>query len=137
MIIALANDDGSLFLFASHSEAEREFEAIDVQNGEYEFLDQFGRRLLPELASPIKAFDPGSYRLVKCGSADREELSRMLSRAKSLARFTEEIPTIDDLRRALFAEQGTPVNWPGRPRFDTRLDSGPSDYSRPVTQLGR
>ncbi len=110
MILALANDDRSLFLFESLLEAESEFEAIDVANGEYEFRDQMGRLFIPEITAPITAFHPGRYHLVPQGADDREALLSILSRSKILARCVGQFRTVGDLRRALLAEPSAAAN---------------------------
>jgi len=101
MVIVLEKDDGSCFLFASvtEAEAEAEFEAIDVENGEYEFCDHTGQRFVAEITAPVRAFRAGSYRLRPSGAPDREAVSRLVARASCLARGISEIQSIDDLRR--------------------------------------
>jgi hypothetical protein len=103
MVIALEKDDGSLFLFASVSEAETEFEAIDVENGEYEFCDHTGQRLVAEITEPVGAFRAGKYRLRPSGAPDREAVSRLVARATCLVRGIPEVQTIDALRRTYAA----------------------------------
>jgi hypothetical protein len=99
MIFALEKDDGSLFVFESVTQAEAEFEAIDVENGEYEFCDHTGQRFIAELTAPARAFRAGSYRLRPSNSRDTELLSRLLARATCLVRSLGDFHTIDDLRR--------------------------------------
>jgi hypothetical protein len=99
MVIALEKDDGSLFLFSSISEAEAEFEAIDVENGEYEFCDDTGQQFVAEMIELVRAFRAGSYRLQPHGAPDREHVSRLIARATCLARGAAKIQSIDDLRR--------------------------------------
>lgn len=86
MIIALEKDDGAVYLFAKMSEAEAHFEAIDVENGEYEFFDESGQRFTPEIVATIGAFRTGSYRLLPTGAPDGAMLSSVISRARYLAR---------------------------------------------------
>ena len=105
MIIALEKDDGSLFLFESVSEAEAEFEVIDVENGEYEFCDDTGQRFIWEIV-PVRGFWNGnrlSYRIRPSGSPDRVFLSGLVERASCLARSAGHIRTIDDFRKTQVA----------------------------------
>jgi hypothetical protein len=99
MIIALEKDDGSLFVFASISEAQTWFEAIDVENGEYEFCDDAGQRFVGEIVSPVRMFRAGSYTLKPDGVADRAVVASLLSRARSLERSYAGIKRLEDLQR--------------------------------------
>jgi hypothetical protein len=103
MILALEKDDGSLFLFTSAAEAESEFEAIDVENVEYEFCDDSGQRFVAEIRAPVGAFRAGSYRLRPSGAPDREAVRRIIARASCLARGTPDIKSIADLRKTYAA----------------------------------
>src|SRR5687768_8041949 len=99
MILALEKYDGSLFLFASAADAESYFEAVDVENGEYEFCDHTGQRLVGEIIAPVTAFRAGSFRLQSVGAPDRVIASDLVARATCLARGVDQIQSIDDLRR--------------------------------------
>lgn len=99
MIIALGKHDGSVHLFATVSEAEAHFEAIDVENGEYEFCDDSGQRFTPEIVVPVGIFRTGSYRLLPTGAAHGSVRSFMISRARYLARGTQEVQSLEDLKR--------------------------------------
>jgi hypothetical protein len=99
MILALEKDDASLHLFASVSEAETHFEAIDVQNGEYEFCDERGQRLAPEIVAPITTFGAGSYRLRPMGAPERALFSSLVSRARYLSRGCGDCQSLEDLKR--------------------------------------
>ena len=103
MVIVLEKDDGSLFLFDSISDAEAAFEAIDVENGEYEFCDDAGQRFVAEIVAPVRAFRAGSYRLHPSGSPDKELVSHLVARASCLVRAGAGIQSIDELRRTYMA----------------------------------
>jgi hypothetical protein len=103
MIIALEKDDGSLFLFASIAEAEAEFEAIDVENDEYEYCDHTGQRLVAEITAPVRAFRAGSYRLRPSGPQERKLVHQLIARASNLTKGTPEIQSLDDLRKIYVA----------------------------------
>lgn len=100
MILALEKDDGSLFVFASITEAELEFEAIDVENDEYEFCDHTGQPFIAKITAPVTTFRAGSYRLQPSGAPDKKIFSRIVSRASCLARSLDHIRTLDDLKKA-------------------------------------
>jgi len=53
-MILVFQDDGTMRAIDSVSEANREYEAIDVENQEYTFLDDQGRVLKPVLREPTK-----------------------------------------------------------------------------------
>ena len=98
MILALGKDDGSLHLFASLAEAESHFEAINIENCEYEFCDDTGQRFAPEIVAPITAFRAGSYRLRQTGTQDPALVSSFISRAHYLVRGCEGVQCLDDLK---------------------------------------
>ncbi len=98
MILALEKDDASLHLFASVSEAETHFETIDVENGEYEFCDERGQRLVPEIVTPVSAFGAGRYRLRPTGIPERALFASLISRAQYLAKGCEGIQSLEDLK---------------------------------------
>ena len=86
-------------MFSSAAEAESYVEAIDIENGEYEFCDDTGQRFVGELIAPVGFFDAGSLRLRADGVPDRAVVASMLSRARSLERECDGVRTLDDLRR--------------------------------------
>jgi hypothetical protein len=98
MIVALEKDDGSLHLFTSVNEAETHFEAIDVQNGEYEFCDEKGQRFVPEIVTPVTTFRAGSYRLRSAGDREITLFPLLVSRARYLAKGCEGVQSLDDLK---------------------------------------
>jgi hypothetical protein len=99
MILALEKDDGSLHLFASVAEAEAHFEAIDVENNEYEFCDETGQRFTGEIVAPITAFRAGSYRLRAIGYSDPALVSSFISRGSYLAKGCGGVQSLEDLKR--------------------------------------
>jgi hypothetical protein len=53
-VILVFQDDGSMRVIDSVAEANREYEAIDIENQEYTFLDHRGCELRPVLRQPTK-----------------------------------------------------------------------------------
>ncbi len=100
MMLVLETNGGLLHLFASAAEAELDLEAIDVQNGEYEFCDDTGQRFVAEVTAPVTTLRAGSFRLRPAGVPDRGVVASLLSRARCLERHCEGVMTLDDLRRA-------------------------------------
>ena len=70
-----ANENGDVSVFDSLEAMASYVEAIDVENGEYEFFDATGRRLAATVSDDEVAFDldPG-------GSPDAERLEEILRR---------------------------------------------------------
>jgi hypothetical protein len=70
MILAL-DKHAALYVFSSAQDAERELEAIDVQQGEFEFCDATGQRYavvftIPPTVSrlgPLRSVDVGAFTL--------------------------------------------------------------------------
>jgi len=99
MILVLETNGSLLYLFSSAAEIESHFEAIDVENSEYEFCDDAGQRFVGEIVSPVTKFRAGSFRLKLDGIPDRAVVASFLSRARSLDRGCGGIKSLDDLRR--------------------------------------
>jgi len=99
MILVLETNGGLLYLFSSAAEVESHFEAIDVENGEYEFCDDTGQRFVGEIVSPATKFRAGKFCLKSDGIPDRAVVVSFLSRARSLERGCDGIKSLDDLRR--------------------------------------
>jgi hypothetical protein len=99
MVIVLGIRDRLLYLYSSTTEAEAELEAQDVENGEYEFCDDLGQRLVGKITSPVTAFKAGGFRLVPEGVPDRAILDSFISRASILDRGCNGVITLDELRR--------------------------------------
>jgi hypothetical protein len=99
MMLVLEPNGGLLQLFSVAGEVESQLEAIDIENGEYEFCDDIGQRFVGELVAPVTAFRSGSFRLRPDGTPDRALVSSFLSRARSLERQCGGVRTLDDLRR--------------------------------------
>jgi hypothetical protein len=100
MILVLETNGSLLHLFSSATEAESQLEAVDIENGEYEFCDDTGQRFIVESIEPVTTFRAGSFRLRPDGAPDRTVVGTFLLRARSLERPCGGVRTLDDLRRA-------------------------------------
>ena len=67
MILAL-DKHAALYVFSSAKDAERELEAIDVQQDEFEFCDMAGQRYAVVYTSPPKVSRLGPLRTVDIGA---------------------------------------------------------------------
>ena len=99
MMLVLETNGSLLHLFSSAVEAESHLEAIDIENGEYEFCDDAGQRFVGEIVAPVTAFHAGSFLLRPTGVPNRALVVSLLSRARSLERQCGEVRTLDDLKR--------------------------------------
>src|SRR5687768_6478018 len=96
MILAL-DKHAALYIFSSAIEAERELEAIDVQQDEIEFYDLDGRRYFPTYTIPPKitslgAVEIGAFKLSVDGGIDPELPRTFIERATHIEHTS--IPTI-------------------------------------------
>ena len=99
MILVLETNCGLLHLFSSAAEAESYVEAIDIENGEYEFCDDSGQRFVGEITQPTGLFRSGEVRLAPVGVPEQALVVSFLSRARTLERGCDGFQTLDDLRR--------------------------------------
>ena len=100
MILMLDREMG-LSLYASTAEAERDLEAIDIENNEYEFCDERGQKIAGQITEPITRFRSGRFRLVTTGEADTAVPLLMVSRARRLERKLGTIKNLDHLKAVL------------------------------------
>jgi hypothetical protein len=99
MMLVLETNGSLLHLYSDVAEAESHLEAIDIENGEYEFCDDTGQRFVGEIITPVGSFHTGSFRLRPDGSPDRDVIAFIVSRARSLDRECDGVKTLDDLRK--------------------------------------
>ena len=105
MILVFQND-GSLRVLDSIFEANRECEAIDVQNGEYTFLDERGFLLKPVLHEPPKrkflfffsAIDTVPFTLEPTGQRRDDLIARLRAGEIPIDRSSSGVRSVDDLR---------------------------------------
>lgn len=103
MILVLETNGSILYLYPDVAEAESHLEAIDFENGEYEFCDDTGQRFVGEIITPVGYFRAGSFRLRPDGEPGRNVFTSIVSRAGSLDGECEGIRTLDDLRKTHLA----------------------------------
>lgn len=93
MILAI-DKHAALYVFSSSEEAERELEAIDVQQDEFEFCDLAGQRYavvytIPPKVSrfgPLQTIDIGAFKLSAQGSSDPTVSLGIVDRATHIER---------------------------------------------------
>jgi len=109
MILAL-DKNGALYVFTSTSEAERELEAIDVQQDSFEFCDARGQRYSPTYTRPPKRsrlgpfgfVDIGAFTLVAEGDTDSGLAESFIRRARYIEHTSvPSITSIEALRDEL------------------------------------
>jgi hypothetical protein len=100
MMLVLETNGSLLYLFSSGAEAESHLEAIDIENGEYEFCDDTGQRFVGEIIAPVTKFRAGGFRLKPDGVPDKAVVASFLFRARSLERACGDVKSLNDLRRA-------------------------------------
>ena len=96
MILALDTSD-VLYIFATAAEASEELETIDIENHEYEFCDDTGRRYITEITVPVKAFCRGVFKLVG-GNMESALPLAFVDRASELGRPLPGISSLNALR---------------------------------------
>ena len=100
MMLVLETNGSLLNLFSSGADAESHLEAIDIENGEYEFCDDTGQRFVGEIIAPVTKFHAGNFRLKPDGVPDKAVIASFLFRARSLERACGDVKSLNDLRRA-------------------------------------
>ena len=88
MVLAI-DKHAALYVFSSTQEAERELEAIDVQQGKFEFCDLAGQQFavsytIPPKVSgcgPIRSIAIGAFKLTPEGDLDSTLPERFINRA--------------------------------------------------------
>ncbi len=107
-MILVFQDDGSMRVLDSVAQANREYEAIDVENGEYTFMDESGRLLKPVLRSPAKkkwlfffsVADTVPFTLQSTHERRDDLLARLRSGEIPVDRGPTSIRTLEELRQA-------------------------------------
>jgi hypothetical protein len=106
-MILVFQDDGSMRVIDSVAEANREYEAIDVENQEYTFLDERGLVLKPVLREPatkkwlffFSIIDTGPFTFEQTEGRRDDLIARLRSGDIPLDRRSSGIRTLDDLRK--------------------------------------
>jgi len=108
-MILVFQDDGSVRTLDSVAEANREYEAIDVENQEYTFLDDRGCVLKPVLREPARkkwlfffwVADSVPFTLEPTDERREDLIARLQSGEIPIDRNSSGIRTLDDLRRTV------------------------------------
>ncbi len=98
-MLVLETNGNLLHLFSSVAEIESHLEAIDIENGEYEFCDDTGQKFLGEIIAPVRQLSGGSFRLKADGKPDKAFVASLVSRARSLERTCGSVKNLNDLKR--------------------------------------
>lgn len=107
-MILVFQDDGTMRVLDSVSEANREYEAIDVESQEYTFLDNRGCVLTPVLREPAKKnwlfffsiIETVPFTLKPTNQRREDLLAQLRTGAIPLDPASRGIRTLDDLRLA-------------------------------------
>ena len=106
MVLAL-DKHAALYIFFTIKDAERELEAIDVQEDNFEFCDVTGQRFtvtftIPPKVSgrgPLRSIDIGAFMLTPEGGLDSTLPERFIKRAQHIEHTSiPEITSIEMLR---------------------------------------
>lgn len=109
MLLAI-DKHSALYVFASIEDAERELEAFDVQQDEFEFCDIDGRRYSPTFTRPPRQtrrgpfgiIDIGAFKLVAENGIDPALPTHFVDRAEYIEHTAiPSITSIEVLRNAL------------------------------------
>ena len=104
MILAI-DKRGGLFLFPLKEDAERDLEAVDVQQDAMEFCDELGQRYVPAFSrvphstrvGPFSLVDIGAFSLVTEGERDPRLPAALVARATHLEHSS--VPGVTDLEK--------------------------------------
>ena len=109
MILAFSNEDSDFEVFEFAEQANRWLEAIDVEGGEYTFLDERGFRLEPVFGPPVRKkwlgflpwtySDYGPFTFTATEERGADLVRKLRSGELKLRRTQAKIRTLDDLRR--------------------------------------
>jgi len=98
MLLAI-DKQAILYLFDSEEQVLNEFETIDVENTEYEFCDETGRKLVAKITKPVTRFRGGSFRLIQVGNPDENLPMSFINKAREIGRSCSGISNLDDLKK--------------------------------------
>ena len=104
-VIFVHQDDGALAILSGIEDAQREYEAIDVENGEYRFYNYLGHPLSVSMTRPVehgtflglfKTVAGGEFTLVEGSVDSAKELRALLPTLSELLK-NPWFPTVDSL----------------------------------------
>ena len=107
-MILVFQDDGTVHVLETEAQANRDYEAIDVQNGEYTFVDERGCVLKPVFRAPSKRklffffsiTDAGPFALEQTAERREDLLARLRRGEIPIDDGPTRIRKLDDLRSA-------------------------------------
>jgi hypothetical protein len=108
VVIIVFQDDGTVLVLETQAQANCEFEAIDVKNGEYTFVDERGFVLKPVFPPPAKrtvlfffsAATQGPFALEPTAERKEDLLAKLRRGEIPIEAGPTRIHTLDDLRSA-------------------------------------
>lgn len=108
MILVFAKAERSLTTFPSDYEVKGQCEAIDVENGEYEFCDDEGQIYTHVIVKkPVLLFFAAeSFDLVPAGSPDVQNASRLIDEARTFEGGRCGLVSVDELKMHILKRRG-------------------------------
>jgi len=105
----ILRDDRVLETFDSPQAPPSWIEAVDVENGEYEFCSDLGQRYIGTIHRAKGMFDHDTFELIPDGVASEENLEKILNQAVSIEDAT--FKCLEDLKAHL-TNQRRPIKNP-------------------------
>ena len=99
-MVIVKDKEKNIHLFSSKDQVYRQIEAMDIENGEYEFCDDVGRRLYAKITSPVTNLKSGMFKLIT-GEKDISLPWAFFSNGSELSQGTADISTLEELREYL------------------------------------
>ena len=97
-MIILIDRSNSISIFENETDAENCLETIDIIEGEYEFMDEYGQIYKTDIISTPKFFSTGSFKLIFTGKYDKEKLLSIIERAKEIFPVTKKFKNLKELK---------------------------------------
>ena len=101
MILVLRQDDRFLEVFESPEAVQCHFEAIDIENEEFEFCDDHGQRYVSVITEPGGWWRSGRFELRPESAPSRRHVIEFIDRASGIE--SDRFPDLESLRRHLDA----------------------------------
>ena len=94
----MLRDDPVIEIFDSPDFPPNWIEAIDIENGEYQFCDDRGRRFVGEITGAAGFFRAAQWRLRPEGAPDIKNVLTLLERAKMIEP-NDKFPDLETLKK--------------------------------------
>ena len=91
-------DEPLLEVFDSPERPPSWIEAVDIENGEYQFCDENGQRYVGVITGPRRWFQDAKFQLRPEGVPDIKNALALVERAKAI-KPNDRFPDLDSLRR--------------------------------------